>query len=89
MSNEARNEPLYDPVPPTDYECHDFDANPLDERNRRLHDEKDNGNSHYNPSGDDRIPYNKVRQLFTLLVFLFLQSDNFLLMMIKKKKISH
>lgn len=53
---DAENEPLYDPVPPRDYESHDFDANPLDERNRRLMYEKENIVL-YDPPGDDRIGY--------------------------------
>ncbi|XP_063991869.1 uncharacterized protein LOC135170204 isoform X1 [Diachasmimorpha longicaudata] len=50
------NEPLYDPVTPREYESHDFDANPLDERNRRLMYEKENIVL-YDPPGDDRITY--------------------------------
>lgn len=50
---DTGNEPLYDPVPPRDYESHDFDANPVDERNRRLLYEKESIDLCDPPAPDD------------------------------------
>ncbi|XP_058794768.1 uncharacterized protein LOC131666270 [Phymastichus coffea] len=37
------DEPIYDPVAPRDYECHDFDANPRDELDRRAEYRREHG----------------------------------------------
>lgn len=50
-------EPLYDPVAPRDYESHDFDANPRDERTRRTSYDRDNGPTYDCPM-DERNSYN-------------------------------
>ncbi|KAJ8664829.1 hypothetical protein QAD02_006491 [Eretmocerus hayati] len=46
-------EPLYDPVAPRDYECHDFDANPRDEIDRRAEYRREHGIREYDLRGDD------------------------------------
>lgn len=53
LRSETGNEPLYDPVPPRDYESHDFDANPVEERNRRLLNEKESIDLYDPPASED------------------------------------
>ncbi|CAB0036388.1 unnamed protein product [Trichogramma brassicae] len=42
-SYEEGDEPIYDPVAPKDFECHDFDANPRDELDRRAEYRREHG----------------------------------------------
>ncbi|XP_001605090.2 lysine-specific demethylase 6B isoform X1 [Nasonia vitripennis] len=54
-ASELDEEPLYDPVAPKDYECHDFDANPRDEIDRRAEYRREHGIREYEPTTVDDI----------------------------------
>ena len=62
-------EPLYDPVAPKDYECHDFDANPRDELDRRAEYRREHGirnDGSFEPSPVDDV-YIKVCTVWLML----------------------
>lgn len=65
MRLDAGNEPLYDPVTPKDYESHDFDANPHEEKNSRIIYEKDNLDLHNSPA-DEQINYSWKENDFSI-----------------------
>lgn len=57
--DDMAEEPLYDPVPSRDFEVHDFDANPVDEINRRADYRRDHNSCEivYNNPAEERVIY--------------------------------